>query len=176
MLSQLRVKYGVIAGAAYVVMVMILYSIGYEMLASPLKAILYWITWVLIVVLAIRARKESVNYLGYGEALLTVFVMIAIAELMYTAFYFVLANYIDPELNNRLLAIAIEKLETSLASIGAGDARIDEMIDQIQGQEASFTVWNAFKSLLTYWFVGFLVSLLAAIMVRKKRPVFDEFE
>ncbi len=176
MINQSSVKYGVITGALYVVLVMILYTIGYEMLASPFKTLAYWVIWILIVVLAIKARNETDQYMSYSQALLTVFTMIAITEVMYTLFYFILANYIDPELSSRLMTIAMEKLETSLAQIGAGDERIDALIDQAQEQGASFTLWNAFTSLLWYLFVGFLVSLLAALMVRKKRPVFDEFE
>jgi hypothetical protein len=160
----------------YVVSVMILYSMGYEMLASPVKAVLYWVIWALIIVLAIKARNESGNYMSYSQALLTVFVMVAIAELMYTLFYYILANYIDPELSTRLMAIAMEKLETSLASIGAGDERIDALMDEAQAQGANFSLWNAFTSLMLYLFVGFMISLLAALMVRKKRPVFEELD
>lgn len=110
-------------------------------------------------------KAENEGYAEFGQILLCAFLTAFIGGMMYTLFYYILGNYIDPELPQMLM----EEMMTSFENSSFMDPdQLDDMREQLEKQSnPSFgdTMVGSLMGVL----VGFIISLIIAAIQKNPR-------
>lgn len=162
--------YGLMAGLIYCVITLIQYLMGVKGYMSPLAYIAYLVPIIVSVLAALKQRKAQ-GYLEYGEALKIVFTVFAICLLLQTIFVYILFNFVDVSFAEALKQEIMEKSEAMLKRFGASDTTVDEAMKKM-ANENQFSPGKLLIGYCITCIVTFLISLIIAACVFKKKPVF----
>jgi hypothetical protein len=156
--------YGLITGAALIIFSLILYIANLHM-NRTLGYISFLILIGGMVWGTLEYRKQSQNgFMTYGKAFTSCF-MIALFAAILSAFYtFVFAEFIHPGFSQEILDKAREQM------MSGGQQMTDEQIDQALTWTQRFTtpVMLAIWGLITYVAISAVISLIAAIVLKKE--------
>lgn len=98
-MQQTSVKYGIIAGMAIVLYLLVFHQMERALVLNPL---VYWSTLLFAVIGMIAAvrkeRSEKGGHISRKEAIKPAFLVFVLAMLIFNLFVFVLFNYLDPGL------------------------------------------------------------------------------
>jgi len=150
-------KYGLAAGAGNIVLYLLFFWMQPKGLFHPA---LYWGTTVLVVLfvlLALQADRQQSERYAFRAGLRTGFGVFALATLLFTAFYFVLLNYIDPGLIDLQRSVMQERLGEL-----AGD-----FPRAYTGGDLAFTPTRALFSLAQNLIGGFVLAAGAAFAMKR---------
>ena len=169
-------KFGLIAGLVYCISLFTRYSF---LPANPITlgavAFIFFCGIIGIFVwCALTRRKELGGYLELKDAFQTLFIAVLIAEAIYTIFNLVYLTYIDPGYMDRLQAATINLIEES----GLDDDRKEKQLEQLEKsfarQKERLSVTGVFLSYLIGVAITGIFALIVALIVRKRKPVFDQ--
>ena len=130
-----------------------------------------WIVFVLYIVYMVRSvrqEKSLMEWMSFGSAFKASFITYVVASLMYMIFYFVLLNFIDPDLQEMQKDIAIEAIEKMSGLIGeeGTEAALDKIEeDNLNSPGRSLTSWA--------WgliFPGAIISAIIGLVMKDKNP------
>lgn len=165
--------YGLIGGLAMVLLTTILYLAGVGAFLGPFA---YWgnaIPLVLAIVAVLAEKKARGGYIELRDALKACFLVFVIALALQTLFNWVLLNFIDQPFRQAVEQETMLRTEKWLQRMGLDQEKVDEAISREQGVN-HFTIPKLMMGLAIWYIVLFLVSLLIAAIVRKKKPEFSE--
>lgn len=167
-LENPAVKNGIIAGLASAAIILLFYLVSPRMVFT----ISAWITTILFIVFmvqSVKSEKSASEFTPFGEALKPAFLTYVIANLIYVIFYYVLFNFIAPELTGMQKEIAMEAME-KLGNLVGEDA-METAIDQLQTQDFTFTIksaaWTFAWGLI---FPGFIIAAIIALVMKDPTP------
>jgi hypothetical protein len=166
------VVYGIICGAAVIAFTLILYIGGLEWYNSSLSILAYIIPIVIAVLAGIKQRKLQGGYISFKEALKTVFLVFVIATVLSSIFNYVLLNIIDVPFREAVMQEAAIKMEKLMVKMGAPQDTIDKAMDDMNKPE-NFTIGKTLVGVLFYLIIWFIVALIIAAIIKKKRPEFE---
>jgi hypothetical protein len=156
--------YGLITGAALVIYSLLLYIADQHM-----NKTLGYISFLLLiggmVWGTLEYRKLSQNgFMTYGKAFSTCFMIALFAAILSAIYTFVFAEFIHPGFSQEILEKAREQMMSS------GQQMTDEQIDQALTWTQRFTtpVMLTIWSLITYAAISAVISLVAAIFLKKE--------
>jgi predicted membrane protein len=161
------IKNAVTAGFIMVIIALLFYLFNTKSLFS----VSGWIVFVLYIVFMVRSvsqEKSLVDWMSFGAAFKAAFVTFVIASLMYTLFYFVLLNFIDPDLQDMQKDIAIDAIEKMSGFIGeeGTEAALEKIEDQnLNSPGRTLTTWA--------WgliFPGAAISAIIGLIMKDKNP------
>jgi hypothetical protein len=165
---------GLISGLAMVLLTTILYLGGVNAFLGPVA---YWgyVTPLAMAIIAPLAEKKARGgYLEFRDALKASFLVFVITLALQTLFTWVLMNYIDPPFRQAVEQVTQARTEKLLHDMMHMDQeKIDEAMAREQGVN-HFTLPKLLMGLAFWYVVFFIVSLLIAAIVRKKKPEFSE--
>ena len=166
--------YGLVAGLVGVVFSLILYLGGVKWFISPI-AYLGFVFPILFAFLAcLNQKKANGGYMEFSEALKVAFTVFVLASVITTLFTYVLFNIIDVPFRQALTVETMEKMQGMMKKFGATQDQIDKATDEaVKGNSYSagkMLLGTAFS--LIFWF---LISLIVAAIVKKKKPEFADF-
>lgn len=170
-LENPAVKNGVIAGLATAALVLLCYLINPRWIFS-LASILTTILFIVFMVKSVKEEKQLAEFMSFNDALKPGFVTYVVANLIYIIFYYVLLNFIAPELVTMQKEIAIETLEKMSGLLG--EEGIEAALEQMEARNFDFTLSTA--ALTFAWgliFPGFVAALIIAVVMKDKKPVSD---
>ena len=168
-LENPSIKNGIIAGLASSGLVLILYLINARLVLSVAS----WITTLIFIyfmVQSVKADKAIMEYMSFGDALKPSFLTYVVGNLIYIIFYFVLLNFIAPELIDMQKDIAMEAME-KLGGLMGEDA-MEEALDQLEAQSFNFNFTTALWSYA--WgliFPGFIIAVVIALIMKDRKPL-----
>ncbi len=164
--------YGLIGGLILVVYLLLLYLGG----VSYFLGALGWLGAVFIIGLAVMAgiKQKQINggYLNFSEALKVVFTVFVVAFLIQTVFNFILLNYIDTSFRDALTLATLEKTEAFMKRMGLSESQIEEAMKNASNTN-NYSVRNVSLGFGFMCIICFLVSLIIAAIIKKKRPPFE---
>ena len=109
-MQQTAVKYGIIAGIAIVLYLLVFHQIDRALVLNPL---VYWSTLLITVIGMVavvrKERSDNNGRITLKEALKPAFLVFVLAMLIFNLFVFVLFNYVDsglPDLQKQLMEAA----------------------------------------------------------------------
>jgi hypothetical protein len=169
------IMYGLIAGLIYAFFSFVLYLLGIEVLLGPARLLPFTLVMAAVVIFGFLIRKEAGGYMTYKEAFLTLLTMFIVAEAVNVVYLYLLYNVIDPELPQTIKNIAIEKFEEaeSVLSPFMSPSQLDQVIEELESKDPTYRISTAFRDFISGAFFSLFLSLLAALILRKNRPLFE---
>ena len=164
--------YGVICGVAVIAFTILLYVAGVEWYTSPLAYVGFAIPIVIGFMGAYKQRSLQGGFITFKEALKTVFIIFIISVVLDTIFSYLLLNVIDVPFREAIMQDAAVKMEKFLVKMGTSQDAIDKAMADFDNPEN----FSPGKILLGVFFrmIGwFIVALIIAAIVKKKRPEFE---
>lgn len=160
-------QYGLMAGVIMIVIIMLIYVVSASSLGTMLPMIVYLPLLFLMVWGAVTIRKETGAFGSFGQAFLTVFIISAVATVLFDTFGYLLYAIIDTDLPEIIKQKVIENTTTMMERLGSTDEQIEEGLRRIEEQDYNP---NAKTQLLRYamsFGVGAIFSALIALFVAR---------
>ena len=169
--TNVGVTYGLISGLASVIFTLLLYLNGAKSFVSPIAYAGILIPIVIAVLAGIKQKKIDSGYLDFAGALKVVFTTFVIGTIISIVFNYVLLNIIDVPFREALTQESTEKMQEWMAKFGTPQEAIDKATEEsLKGNNYSIgkqTLSGAFMCI--FWFI---VSLIIAAIIKKKKPEF----
>jgi len=168
--------FGLIIGLVYCVSIFLrfnLLSLG-PIMVGVITLLFYCIVIGLLVFCGVKRRKELGGYIELKDAFQTIFVAVLIAELIYLIFNFIYLKYIEPDYLDKFMRSMETFIEKSNLSDTKKDEYLDKMRSQMQNQQdKGLTFKGAAMSYLISVCITGVIGFIVALIIRKRKPVFD---
>jgi hypothetical protein len=154
--------YGAIIGLALVVYSVLLYITGLTFNKS--LGLIQYVVLFAGIYLGTKAYRDKVlgGFITYGKAL-GLGVLISVFVGIITVFFnFIMLRFVDPGLIDKYMAIMEETYQNS-RFIPAG--QVDAILEK--SREAMTAVWALPVGVLSFSFIGFIISLITSAFVKK---------
>ncbi len=163
-------KYGILFGIASVILSFIIYKTGNYVKQNLFHStILFFITITAIMIGLIIFKKKNKGYISLSEGLKIGIGISIIGGLIAVLWKILLLKVIDPEIINIITENHFKRIVEN--STDFTQENLDKQIAIVQEYTSPFTmVWTALAEDL---FVGFLLSLIGGLIIRKKRDPFS---
>lgn len=174
-ISKEAIKYGTIGGLLSLVVMYGSWAMGLDTFVSA-RFVSSFIPYVLLVLIfaGISVRKQNDNLLTFAQALKFSFLAYVIVELIFAAGTYVLFNLIDAELAQKTLVIAMEKTQKFMENMGASAEDIEKSLDRTKDSGKDMSFKNVFLGMGLYLIWDFILSLLAAVIIRREPKLEDQ--
>lgn len=169
------IKYGLIGGAVSIVLYLIMYLSGTDLIFSGTYMFIAFVVYVLFMFLAGREeRNSSGGYLSYGNAVKACF-LAGLVMILLSSAVSIIITMTDDEFFNRSIDYSMEASEKAFDVFGVSGDQKDEMMETMaeqmeikraEGASIGDFLSNAFVSALFSLFL----ALIIAIFVKKKAP------
>ena len=168
------IKFGVISGLIYLLLSIVLWTLGIGTYASFLT----WYTWlpvifIIILVGGFQRRKETGGFLTFKDALKYAFLAYVIYELFYAGTTILLYNILDKNLGKNVMEHTLESVRKMMERFGASEEQIDKAMERAKEQSAE----QGFKQIITGLGIGlildFIKSLIISLIIRKEKSPED---
>jgi len=170
--TKTALTFGLIGGIALCIFNLCLYLGGVQYFLSGVSMLGYLIITVVAVLAGLQQKKLNGGYLETNEALKVVFMVFALGFLLQTLFFFVLLNYVDVPFREALAQASAEKAAELMKKWGASQSQIDEATKNSMDTN-NYKLSSQFLGYAVMCIVSFIVSLIIAVIIRKKRPPFE---
>ncbi len=164
--ARVALKYGVITSVASIVYSTLLMVLGQNQ--NQALGALGFVILVAGIVFAMRDYREQNNgFMTYGQGLGIGSLIAAIVGVIGSLFTMFYIQFID----NTIIRQSIDKARSDMEARGMDDSQIDqamEITEKFMTPGVMFLV-----QVLTYLFIGFIISLILAAILRKDKPVFE---
>jgi len=167
--SNPLVQFGIISAVVGILVYVILYLGGVKLFMSPVAYIGYAIPIVFAVLACLKQKKNDGGFLEFSKALKISFGVFVITAITTTIVSYVLMNYIDKEFSEAMQQASMEMTEKMMKKFGAPQDSIDKAI----AEASKSNPFSASKMALGFAFsciFWFLISLIVALIVKKKNP------
>ena len=168
-LENPAIKNGILAGIASAVFVLLLYLVNPRWIFGFPS----YITTIIIIILmvqSVKAEKKTLEYTAFSDALKPAFLTFVIANLIYIIFYYVLVNFIAPELMDIQKEITMEMIEKMSGFLG--EEGTETAIEQMEARNFDFglktAAWTFAFGLI---FPGFIIATIIAAVMKDRKPV-----
>ncbi|RYY24449.1 MAG: DUF4199 domain-containing protein [Chitinophagaceae bacterium] len=170
--TNTALTYGLIGGIITIVYMLLLYIGGLEVYTGILAFGGYLIPIVTAVLGGIKEKKLQGGYLSFKAALKTVFLIFIIISLLSSIFNHLLLNVIDVPFREALMQDAGVKMEKMMTKLGAPQDTIDKALNDLNNPD-NYSFGKIMLGFLWGAIVWFIVSLIIAAIIKKKRPEFE---
>ena len=168
-IPQVSIKFGLITGFLMIILALIL---NFTNLSTN-----WWLSLIASLIITIGGmvmamnsfKKEHLGYLEYKQGLAIGTIVVVISRTLHQIFNFIYINYID----DSSIPAALEKSREMLEKFGMEEDKIDEAI--VQAEQSMTSPMSIFWGILWAIFFGFIVSLIVAAIMQKKRSDADIF-
>ncbi|HEY8970835.1 MAG TPA: DUF4199 domain-containing protein [Puia sp.] len=170
---SIAVTCGLIAGLVLILLTTLLYLGG----VNSFLGYGGWFGYLLLISAAVVApvmkKKAQNGFLEFREALKDAFLVFVIALLLQTLFIWILMNFIDTNFRDALEQAILAKTEQLLQRFGAHQEDIDTALARQKGRN-QYALSSLLLGLCVSYVVFFLISLVIAAIVKRKKPEFHD--
>lgn len=164
--SSVALKYGLIGALISVVFTAVLLIAGVEV--SGWIGSLGYLILIGAMVLAMKEYKKSnYGYMSYGQGLGIGTLVSLFFGVLGGVFMYIYTSFIDPNYTSTVM----DKQRIELEEKGMSDEQIDQAI--AMGESFSSPVMMIVWSIVGYLFIGFILSLIIAAIMKHARPEFE---
>lgn len=156
-----------------VLLTTILYLAGVSAFLGKAAYLGFLIPLAMAIAAPLLEKKAQGGFLEFRDALKAAFLVFVIAYALQALFNWVLLNFIDQPFRQAVEQETLLRTEQWLQRMRLSQEKIDEAIAQQRGVN-QFALSKTIMGLAVWYVVLFLVSLLIAAIVKKKRPEFSE--
>jgi len=169
-------KYGLVLGLIQVMLTLLLYLLGTEVMAKWWVSILVLVlTLGLLTASTLKWRKERGGTAVFKEAFSFVFFNFVTLSLISTVFNILLYNVIDPSLPVALKEAVIDSTMGMMESFGAPEEAVDQAMAELDKEFADkFSVSALSMQFLYSLIFGLVISLVLGAILKKNPNEFEE--
>jgi hypothetical protein len=170
--NRLAIRFGIIGGLLFAVFCIGCWAGGMNTFAS----FLIWYTWlpvifVLFLIGAFQRRKQLGGYMSFRDALVFAFLAYVIYEVFYVIVTIVLFKIIDPQLQDKVLVIVLDKTRTFMENMGASQSTIEDALNKAkQNNEGTYSVKQIFMGFGMSLIYDFVKSVIIAAITQRRKP------
>ena len=165
--KKIALPYGAVLGLVTVLLSVVVYVMDLTYEQPWWQGVLAMIMIIVCTVMGIKAfKKDNSGFLSLGEAIKVGLAIALIASIIGVAFNLVFMNFIEPDFTANLLAVA----ETNM--LEQNPNMTQEQIDMAMGISETMMSPLILSALSIIWvlFLGFIVSLIAGLVMKVNRP------
>jgi len=170
-IKNLAVKNGLFLGGA-----LIIGTIAFIM-ASPRGFLSYgnWALFLIAVLMMVKTandvKSELNGYASFSELFMPILITVAIGYLLRVTIYYIMANFVSPELVDLQKEISIEALEAMSGLLG--EEMMDQSLDAIEDQNIAGvgSVMMQYVSLMIG--TGGIVNAIISAIFKNQKPLID---
>ena len=168
---QTGLRWGFIAAFVDILLFLIPYIFNSTLIYTLWYGFLGMLLWLVLAVFAARdTRQQQDGYANLVELLQTAFFTLAIVIFTSNVFLYVFSNFIDLSYINTLKLSIIENTQALMQNFGAPDEEIEKAITALENQDFSMSFGGTVQNTASNWVVGFVISLLVAAIMQRKKP------
>ena len=168
---QTGLRWGFIAAFLDILLFLIPYIFNSTLIYTLWYGFLGMLLWLVLAVFAARdTRQQQDGYANLVELLQTAFFTLAIVIFTSNVFLYVFSNFIDLSYINTLKLSIIENTQALMQNFGAPDEEIEKAITALENQDFSMSFGGTVQNTASNWVVGFVISLLVAAIMQRKKP------
>jgi hypothetical protein len=165
----LTVLYGGIATLGMILFTVGTYMGGTETFIGLVVYWMYLIPMVCGVLAALIERKRRGGHLEFQGSLKIIFGIFVVAIALQRLFAWLLVHVIDPRFGQALGPAVLVKMETTYRRFGMPEGEIARNIAAAKGTDP-FSMGSILQGLALVYIIGFLISLVLAAIVKRKKP------
>lgn len=171
-------NYGAILGLVIVLVKILLYLMNIHptgISSNLFLAFLYLALYVFILYSVGKHYRDKFTggYLSYGATLRLLTMVIFFGAFIISFWEFILIRYIDPELPIRIMEETRMNLEEFMLKNNVDESQIDRTLRMLEAEVEPPTIGSFITSILWRTFLGFILSLILAIFIRREPAIFD---
>lgn len=165
-MAKTALTYGIVIGIMLILIQLVFYFA--HNITSPLSSILSYVIMLGGIVVVVRYRRDNDlgGYIKYGQALGLGTFTIFIASLLLGIYVYTFYKFIDPAAINLILKAAENKMLKENSNIS--DEQLDAILKAIR--HLMNPGFIAFSNLFNFTFLGFVLSLMVSIFLKKSPP------
>ena len=170
---NIALVYGLIAGVSLVAFSTILYVGGVKLYLSGFAYLGYAILIGLSAAAALAQKKANGGYLEFAAALKASFTVFVVALAAQTLFSWLLLNVVDTHFRDVLDQAILQKTEDFFRKMGLSEDKLDEAMARERSTN-QFSPGRMVLGLAFSYVVHFIIALLIAAIVKKKKDIFEK--
>ncbi len=168
-LENPSIRNGILAGMISAGILFMLYLIKASWVFSPISFITT-VVFIFLMVQSVKAEKSVREFTSFSDALKPAFLTYVVGHFLYIIAYFVLLNFVAPDLADMQREIA----EKAIEKMGGlmGEEAMEAAIERLETESFDFTFGKALMSF--GWgliFPGFIIAAIIAAVMKDKRSV-----
>ncbi|MEY2828564.1 MAG: hypothetical protein RIQ33_422 [Bacteroidota bacterium] len=164
------IKWGGYAGAAYVLITYIIYSVFKDARCIfPYSYYNFIIVVVAMVIAGLEKRKSQSGYINFKSAMSATFTVAVIAMVAYGIFYFVLFNYIDTQLVSSLKTIYLINYEKIFTTLHTPQDVQEMTLANIKNNVLDITLKSVAQETFVSFIKCFFLAAIISVVIRKKQ-------
>lgn len=166
--AKVAMNYGLLYGLAGIAITLLFYFLGTDM-ESKIPMLTGFAALILFIIIGVKSYRDEdlEGYISYGKSLGTGTLIALFGSIITAIFTVILFTYIAPELPEKI----IENAQQKLAEKGMSDAQMEQGIKMTRMFMSP--VWLFFFSILGTTFWGFVFSLIISIFTKKESNPFN---
>ncbi len=161
--ARTALKFGLIAGVAYMIFTTIIYTSGQAANSS-----LAWLGTIIPITTMVLAMKEfraqNGGFMSYGQGLGIGTLMSAISGLISSVYAYIYNEFIDPTLRQQIL----DKVREDLENRGMDDTQVEQALEM--SQKFSTPGFTFLFGIIGAIFIGFIIALIISAIMKKDKP------
>ncbi len=162
--KQVMLNYGLILGFAGILINVAVFAMGKTYDPHWSVMVIGILVTIAVIVMGIKKVKESNNgLLSLGDALKTGLGIALIAGVISVIYTFIFTNYIEPEYFERMAEVQQQKMLEQYPNMS--DEQIENAMEMTK--KMSGIGMTAAVSLIGSLFIGFIISLIAGLIMKK---------
>ncbi|MCH9660785.1 MAG: DUF4199 domain-containing protein [Bacteroidetes bacterium] len=166
--KKIAINYGLLLSLSTIALSCIVYALGLSAEQPWWQSALNFVFMIAFIVLGIKQYKQdNQGFLSLGEALKNGLAIALVAGIIGSIFTYIFVTYIEPDFVQQLLEVTEEKMIDSNPNMS--DEQI-EMALTMTEKMMSPTIMTAIGIIASLFF-GFIVSLIAGLVMKQNRPV-----
>jgi len=166
--KKIALNYGVLWGLGSIVLSVVMYITGQHLDGGWIQTLIGIIIMIAAIVYGLKAfKKENEGFMSLGEAIKTGLAISVIAAIIGAIYFYVFANFIEPDFLNQLLENTREKMIEQNPDMPAEQL---EMSLDITAKMMQPWIMMSFSIIGTLFF-GFLTSLIGGAIMKQNRPL-----
>ncbi|HVS97810.1 MAG TPA: DUF4199 domain-containing protein [Puia sp.] len=165
----LLVLFGSLAALGMILFTLGAYKGGTETFLGPMVFLMYLIPVACGIIAALTERRRRSGRLEFQTALRLIFGIMVVAMAVQTLFTWLLVHVFDPGFGRALAPVVLAKMEAAWRRFGMPEADIQKNIAAARAEDA-FAFGSMLFGLARDYLLGFLVSLILAVTIKRKNP------
>ena len=162
--KQVMLNYGLILGFAGILINVAVFAMGKTYDPHWSVMVIGILVTIAVIVMGIKKVTESKNgFLSLGDALKTGLGIALIAGVISVIYTFIFTNYIEPEYFERMAEVQQQKMLEQYPNMS--DEQIENAMEMTK--KMSGIGMTAAVSLIGSLFIGFIISLIAGLIMKK---------
>lgn len=164
------VKNGLWCGLGQILLSLVLYFVNAEFMLSWGSLLGYVFIIYFMQKAVADTRMDHKGFITFGEAFKAGWLTYILGSVLITIFTFVLMNYIDPGLLEKLKVTQVEALEKMGELLHIPEADLEEQISAIEDTNPFGITTIAYALPFSFIFPGAMIALIMALIMKKQDP------